>query len=169
MTGFARIDPQYDRFLYAPVCECDDMSLSVLSVLTRQDIDPWQLAAKLSQMSKAEAVNALASMVDDSDGKSFSPSTALEIAVRLIELLPSQHNFGIAPPSMQSFQGHFVIWILSGVVWGTLVFYAGNPQQTGKKDNGSPAVSAIVSQQVDAALQRPNTDQDNKVDRLRQR
>jgi hypothetical protein len=158
MSGSARIDPRYDRFLYALVCERDDMSLSVLSILTRQDIDPWQLAAQLSQLSKAEAVKTLASIVEASDSKSCSPSKAIEIAVRLIALLPSQNNFGIAPPSMQSFQGHLIILILSSIVWGALAFYAGNPQQAGMKDSPSPFVRAIVSQQADSAQQRPSTD-----------
>jgi hypothetical protein len=59
MTGFSSLDPQFDRFLYAPLCEQDEMTVSVLSALTRQSVDPWQLAAQLTQLSKAQAVKTL--------------------------------------------------------------------------------------------------------------
>jgi len=158
MTGFARPDPRFDRFLYAPVCERDDMSLSVLSVVTRLNIDPWELAARLSQLPRGEAVKTLTPIVEQSDCRSWSPSEAKETTVRLIELLPSQSNFGIAPPSMEGLRGHLILWILYGVFCGTLALYGGHPQQAGKNYNGSSVVSTVVSQQADLSLQQPNTD-----------
>lgn len=86
MTGLQTLDPQFDRFLYAPLYEDDEMSLSVLSALTRQNMDPWQLAARLSQLPKAQAVKTLAPIVQESDCGRWSPSEANETAVRLIEL-----------------------------------------------------------------------------------
>ena len=158
MTGFPSLDPQFDHFLYASLCEHDEMTVSVLSVLTRQDIDPWQLAARLSQVPKDEAVKTLASIVEESDTRRWSPSEAIEVAARLIDLLPQQNNFSIAPPSMESLQGHLMIWMLYGVFWGALALYGGNPQQTGKNYNGSPVASTVVSQQTDSSPQQPNTD-----------
>lgn len=52
MAELTGLEPQYDAFLFAPVCEAYEMTLSVLSLLARQDVDPWQEAARLAQLSK---------------------------------------------------------------------------------------------------------------------
>lgn len=159
MTGFPSLDPQFDRFLYASLCEHDEMTVSVLSALTRQGIDPWQLAAQLTQLSKAQAVRMLASIVEKSDRGRWTPSEANEAAVRLIELLPSQNTFGLASPSMESLKGHLMIWwLLYGILWATLALYAGNPQQTGKNYHDSSVAGAAVSLQAKASAQQPSTD-----------
>ena len=63
MTELSRLESQYDAFLFASLCETDEMTLSVLSVLARQDVDPWQEAARLTQLPKEEAINSLASKI----------------------------------------------------------------------------------------------------------
>jgi hypothetical protein len=158
MTGFSSLDPQFDGFLYAELCEHDETTLSVLSALTRQNIDPWQLAARLAQLPKAQAVTMLASIVEQSDHGRWSPSDANRMAVRLVELLPSKNDFGIAPPSMEPVRAYLMIWVLYGIFWGTLALIASNPQNTGNNYNGSSAVGASVSQQVQSSLQRSTTD-----------
>jgi hypothetical protein len=158
MTGFPNLDPQFDRFLYAELCQRDEMTVSVLSALTRQNIDPWQLAARLTQLPKAQAVTMLASIVQESDRGRWSPSKAHEAAVRLIELLPSQNHFSLAAPSMESLKGYLMIWLLYGIFWGALALYAGNPQQTGKNHGDSSVTGTIVSKQAQSSLRRSNTD-----------
>jgi hypothetical protein len=139
MTGLQALDPQFDRFLYAQLCEHDEMTLSVLSALTRQNIDPWHLAARLSlNCQRAQAVKTLARIVQEPDSGRWSASEANETAVRLIGLLPSQTSFGSAPPSMKNLKGYL---ILHGIFWGTLALYAGNPQQTDKNYNDSSAAN----------------------------
>jgi hypothetical protein len=152
MTGLTKFSPEFDRFLYAPLCERDEMTLSVLSTPTRQDIDPWQLAARLSQLPRGEAVTVLASIVEQSDGGRWSPTEANRIAVRLVELLPSQAN--IAPPSMEPVRAHLMVWLLYGFLWGTFALYAGNPQQAGNNYNDSSAAGANVSQQAQSSLRQ---------------
>ena len=158
MTGFSSLDPQFDGFLYAELCEYDETTLSVLSALTRQNIDPWQLAARLAQLPKTQAVTMLASIVEQSDHGRWSPSDAKRMAVRLVELLPSQNNFGIAPSSLGTVPAHLMILVLFGIFWGTLALYATNPQKTGSNHNGSSAVGVGVSQQGQSSLQRSTTD-----------
>ena len=63
MAELTGLEPQYDAFLFASVCEADEMTLSVLSLLARQDVDPWQEAARLAQLSKAQAINSLAAAI----------------------------------------------------------------------------------------------------------
>ena len=158
MAGLHSLNPQFDRFLYAPLCERDEMPVSVLSALTRQNIDPWQLAARLSQLPKAQAVKTLAPIVQESDSGRWSPSEADETAVHLIGLLPTQNNCGSVPPSMENVKGYLMIWVLHGIFWGALALYAGNPQQAGKNYNDSHAANAAISQQARSPLKRPNTD-----------
>ena len=89
MTELSRPESQYDAFLFASVCETNEMTLSVLSVLARQDVDPWQEAARLAQLSRDQAISSLASKIWKSNSERWSPSEASILAVRLIELLPS--------------------------------------------------------------------------------
>ena len=74
MTALSRLDSRYDAFLYAPVCEADEATLSVLSVLARHDDDPWQEAARLAQLSRDQAVDSLATKLNQSDSPRWSAS-----------------------------------------------------------------------------------------------
>lgn len=78
----------YDDFLYAPVGESiNGALLTVLSVLARQNVDPWEEAADLSRMPHDTATRRLLSMIAASPSQ---PSDADQAAVadRLIGLLP---------------------------------------------------------------------------------
>jgi hypothetical protein len=83
------------------------MTLSVLSLLARQDVDPWQEASRLTQLSGAEAINSLAARIWKSDSEQWSPSEASMLAARLIKLLPS-HNLRSTPPwtEVELLDGH---------------------------------------------------------------
>jgi len=78
----------YDDFLYAPVGEsANGALLTVLSVLARQNIDPWEEAADLSRMPQDSAALRLISMITVSPGQS-SIADQEAVADRLIALLP---------------------------------------------------------------------------------
>jgi hypothetical protein len=44
MTALSRLETKYDAFLFALFGENDEMDLRVVSVLARQDLDPWHRA-----------------------------------------------------------------------------------------------------------------------------
>jgi hypothetical protein len=79
----------YNDFLYARVGEEKSGALlTVLSVLARQNVDPWEEAADLSRLPRDSAIKRLVSMITASSG---GPSTTAElraIADRVIALLP---------------------------------------------------------------------------------
>ncbi len=81
----------YNDFLYAPVGEDKNGAfLTVLSVLARQNVDPWEEAADLSRLPRDSAMQKLISMITAS---SSEPSTAAEltaVADRVIALLPGR-------------------------------------------------------------------------------
>jgi hypothetical protein len=76
----------YDNFLYAPVGEnTNGALLTVLSVLARQNVDPWEEAADLSRLPPETAARRLTAMITASPGQS---SNQAAVADRLIALLP---------------------------------------------------------------------------------
>jgi hypothetical protein len=97
MTDVSRLESKYNAFLFASLGEDDELPLSVLSVLARQDLDPWQEAGRLAQLSNEQAINSLASRIWTSNSERWSPSEASILAVRLIRLLPSRGGSQIGP------------------------------------------------------------------------
>lgn len=85
---------EYDNFLFADIgADKNGTLLSVLSALARLDLDPWQEAARLNQLTGAAAVERLSSLITAaSDGPPSEPSM---IATRLVALLPRRTPMGI--------------------------------------------------------------------------
>ena len=78
----------YNDFLYALVGESTNGALlTVLSVLARQNLDPWREAADLSRTPHETAAQRLISMITASPGQS-SADNQEAVADRLIALLP---------------------------------------------------------------------------------
>ena len=87
-TSVSVFRSEFDDFLYAAIgADKNDMPLSVLSVLARLDLDPWQQAAELRDMSRAAATQRLAELIAQLPGEWAKPDLAAT-AHRLIELLP---------------------------------------------------------------------------------
>src|SRR6188474_3509019 len=81
--------PEFDDFLYAPIgADRNEMPLTVLSALSRLDVDPWKEAAELSELPKDAATQRLASLIARLPGGQWVQTDAKAIADRLIELLP---------------------------------------------------------------------------------
>jgi hypothetical protein len=85
-ASLSTLPSTYDDFLYAPVGESIDGAwLTVLSVLARQNVDPWEEAAELSRMPHDIATRRLISMITASPGSNAHPAAAAD---RLVGLLP---------------------------------------------------------------------------------
>jgi hypothetical protein len=90
----------YDEFLYAPVGESTHGALlTVISVLARQNVDPWEEAANLSRLPPDAAARRLAAMITASPGR---PSNQAAVADRLIALLPHRIASAGGPASSLS-------------------------------------------------------------------
>jgi hypothetical protein len=86
---FSLIHSEFNEFLFAPIGDDEnDMPLSVLSALTRLDLDPWDEAKRLSILPRGIAATALAPMIARLPGGQWQLSDAQKIAERLIALLP---------------------------------------------------------------------------------
>jgi hypothetical protein len=96
MTGSGSIlvvGSEFNVFLFARLGEDrNDTPLSVLSALTRLNLDPWQEAAELAQLPRESATQRLASSIAAMADGPPSPLEHGIIAARLIALLPHQNN-----------------------------------------------------------------------------
>jgi hypothetical protein len=83
------VDTEFNDFLYASIgAEENKMTLSVLSALSRLNVDPWVEAAELSELPKETAARRLASLIARLPGGRWAQADCEAIANRLIELLP---------------------------------------------------------------------------------
>jgi hypothetical protein len=97
ISTLTALTPRYDAFLFATVCnEASGMSLSVVSVLARGNVDPWEEASRLATMPKALAERALVAMLDLIAGRNWNQAEAKSIAARLVRLLPQPGEGGAA-------------------------------------------------------------------------
>jgi hypothetical protein len=86
---YSLINSEFNDFLFAPIGdEGNGMTLSVISALVRLDIDPWEEAAHLSDLSKEKAAQALAPIIARLPGGRWRPADTAGIAARLVGFLP---------------------------------------------------------------------------------
>jgi hypothetical protein len=90
----------FERFLYSSVGQDEEgLPLSVLSLIARQDVDPWDEAAKLSQLPEKAAVMQLVSLLGPPADQPADLQERTLIAARLIALLPPRC---VAPRSVRN-------------------------------------------------------------------
>ncbi len=94
-TAYAPMDPEFDAFLFASIGEeVNGVPLSVLSALSRLDLDPRTEAARLANLTKEAAADQLARMIALLSDRHWSVSEARRIASGLIERLPMARTAG---------------------------------------------------------------------------
>jgi hypothetical protein len=87
------VRPEFGDFLYAAIgADGNEMPLTVLSALSRLDVDPWKEAAELSELPKDTATQRLAALIGRLPGGQWAQPDASAIADRLIELLPPRRS-----------------------------------------------------------------------------
>jgi hypothetical protein len=112
----------YNAFLFARVGEEKvGGPLTVLTALTRLGFDPWQEAARLSQLPSETAARVFAvtiAMLPEGDWKA---SDSEPIAARLVSWLPRQGTQAIAPPEAGRVDGKRINrGIGTALAWGVL-------------------------------------------------
>jgi hypothetical protein len=160
MTELSRLESQYDAFLFASLGDTDEMTLTVLSVLARQELDPWQEAARLTQLSREQAINSLASKIWKSNSERWSPSEASILAVRLIELLPSHSRPLSSPLWTGESNAGLTFWLVAGMLFASIAI-SGHTMQKSAGSAGAPVHSVSVAgqqEQVTRSSHRVGTD-----------
>ena len=158
-ASVARLGPEFDEFLFAPVAESrNGMLLSVVSALARLDLDPWQEAANLAGLPKDAATQRLASMIAALPDEPSASREPVKIAARLIALLPRNIRTtapqssakpgakGLANPRTVAFAAFLALTVI------IQIFLEANhsPEQTGdphaassatERSSGTPPIS----------------------------
>lgn len=81
----------FDAFLFAKIDDVvSDLSLRMVSVLARLDLDPWLEAAELTQMPKDTAVQRLTALLTNLPDGPIDTTSSQAVASRLVDLLPAQ-------------------------------------------------------------------------------
>ena len=160
MTEVSRLESRYDAFLFASLCEEDELTLSVLSLLARQDVDPWQEADRLTRLSKEQAINSLASKIWKSNSERWSPSEASFLAIRLIELLPSHSGSNAASRFTEARNTKMMSWLVAGML---LIAISGESAHKWIRNSNNPTHHVSVVAQQESLPQAPHgfiTDQE---------
>ena len=81
--------PEMDPFLFAFVGEeIEGIPLTVLSALSRLDVDPRREAARLSHLARNAAIDQLARMIARLPDRHWTSLEIRRMATKLVELLP---------------------------------------------------------------------------------
>jgi hypothetical protein len=87
----SRLGAEFDAFLFGPIGQDrNGLTLSVVSLLGRMDLDPWQEAAKLAGLPVEIAAQKLATLLTALSDPSLKPADAGKMAIRLIAQLPGR-------------------------------------------------------------------------------
>jgi hypothetical protein len=91
---------EYNAFLFAAIGEeKTGLQLTVQTALIRLGFDPWQEAARLSDLPKAAAAQALAAAMARLPEGDWAAANLPEIAARLVNNLPGQSAPAVQPPA----------------------------------------------------------------------
>src|SRR6185503_984992 len=135
--------PEFDDFLYAPIgADRNEMPLTVLSALSRLDIDPWKEAAELSELPKDTATQRLAALVARLPGGRWA-ADAKAIADRLIELLPrrSRGQSDDKAHRIQQMTGSPVLLICAALALVAVLIATSLERSARSDDTDAPAFS----------------------------
>jgi hypothetical protein len=80
---------EFEKFLFAPIGEDrNGLPLSVISLLARMNLDPWQEAGTLAGLSTDAAATRLASSLDTLTDPGLRLTNPRPLVLRLLALLP---------------------------------------------------------------------------------
>jgi len=98
-TARLRLGDAFNTFLFAIIGENQHgLPLSVVSMLARANLDPWQKAAELSRLPAATATQQLTSLLGALQELSLKQADTDTLAARLIDLLPRGTVANARPP-----------------------------------------------------------------------
>ena len=133
------------------------MPLTVLSALSRLDVDPWKEAAELSELPKDTATQRLAALIARLPGGRWAQADARAIADGLIELLP--HRGSSKPLSADKSLGlrmnvSTMVLICAALGIASLIFAATFQPSTRSDATDAAAVSTASPPQTSRSSSR---------------
>lgn len=146
MAQLSRPASEFDRFLYSSLVDQNGTFVTVLSALVRQGIDPWEEAARLTQLPREDAVNSLSSTIWKVCSDFWSASEASIAATRLVQLLPAKGSLRAVSSPPEIGEERVLMWIIYGVVWCTIVLSGYNNRQVDPGASAPPANVHVADQ-----------------------
>ena len=144
--AFPSLGPEYERFLYAVVCEePNGAALTMVSAIARSGADPWREAARIAKLPKAAAFEALTRLIPD---RGDADKTV--IANRLFALLPTKRQdmplhdapfqtAGVpAAKTAVAVQKPLVLTVIVLVIGLIVALYSKTPHPTGSEPQDKP-------------------------------
>jgi hypothetical protein len=142
---FFPMNNRFDRFLYASVFERHGLPVTVLSALARQNLDPWEEAARLAGLSRDEAIYSLTATIWRTSSE-VSHTAASELARRLVELLPTaEHPHSVAHGA----EDPVSLWLIYGIFLFMMAI-SSNVSPQPKNDQSHQARTTVVEQTAKA-------------------
>jgi hypothetical protein len=146
---------EFNDFLHAPVgADRSEMPLSVLSALSRLDVDPWQEAAELAELPPDTAIKRLASLLARLPGGRWAQADLHAIADRLIDLLPrpgSSSGTGTETARRLQAMTHSTLakMLICAALGATALIMAANREPSSRTDHtDAPASNAAIPSQI---------------------
>ena len=98
-----RLGSEFNAFLFSSIGEDrNGLPLTVVSLLARRELEPWQEAAALAAMSADAATRRLDSLIRTLPAQPLTLPDSRTIATRLIALLPRETDPEIGPAEKQA-------------------------------------------------------------------
>jgi hypothetical protein len=145
----------FNDFLFAPIGEEENgMVLTTLSALARSGVDPWDEAARLSQLPRETAIQRLTSMISGLPNGRWAQSATESIVARLIALLPVKRDPDAQPnvnaqrksPGSAHMIAFAIIFLINALVFSAITNHKPSPAV----DQSQSASSTVASPQVSA-------------------
>ncbi len=144
---------RFNEFLFASIgADGNGMPLSVVSALARLEIDPWQEAARLSELPKERAAAALDGLIRRLPPGGWDPAEIRTIATRLIDLLPGRDAAAgeAHADDRKNARPPAIIWLLVVALGTALLFSA---LANGAQHADDPGASTALTEAVRSSPQ----------------
>ena len=119
MAAFVGRHTDYDNFLYAVVVESDDVPITVVSMLTRLNLDPWLEAARLAQLPRQAAIDWLSGNIQRLKTHRILQHEAVELAGKLLERLPTREAL-VVHAIRQETLDFSSMWLIFAIFFGMM-------------------------------------------------
>lgn len=121
---------EFNDFLFAFVGEeKSGLQLTVLSALARLGLDPWEEAARLSELPQENATSALTETIAGLPEGDWKASESRSIAARLVDRLPRRRpsqDSGSEGPEQKPKTRSWLVWVAIAAILAAIFW-----QQTG--------------------------------------
>jgi hypothetical protein len=131
MAVFVDRHTDYGKFLYAVVVESEDLPITVVSMLTRLDLDPWLEAARLAQLPRQEAIDWLSDTIQRFKTHRILRHDAVDIATKLLEHLPTKEALVVRAIRQETLD-FSSMWLIFAIFFSMMAFSQSVPRPDGE-------------------------------------